>query len=460
MLPVIAIVGRPNVGKSTLFNKLTLSRDALVHDFPGVTRDRQYGEGRVGSKPFIVIDTGGLAGEKLGLNAKMADQAWLAIDESDYVLFLVDAKVGLTSLDIDLLNQLRKLNKRVTLVVNKIDGVNLESIEGEFQYLGFAHIAYISAVHSKGIQTLITDVLKDAPEPPDEPLDSDDPSIRVAIVGRPNAGKSTLINRILGEERVVAFDQPGTTTTSIFVPFERHGRQYTLIDTAGVRRKSRVEDAVEKFSVIKTLQAIEQAHVVLVMIDAHAGLAEQDLRLIGFVIESGRSLVIAINKWDGLSTYDRQIIKTEIDKRLGFADFARLHTISALHGTGVGLLYDFIDEAYASATLKLSTNQTTQLLEKAIATHQPPLVNGRRIKLRYAHMGGQNPPRIIIHGNQVDKVPDSYKRYLINYFRETLKVIGTPIKVEFKGGDNPYKDKKNVLTPRQIKKRTRLRDKK
>ena len=454
MLPVIAIVGRPNVGKSTLFNKLTASRDALVHDFPGVTRDRQYGEGKLGEKPFIVIDTGGLAGEQLGLDGKMAEQAWLAIKEADFVLFIVDAKAGLTALDEQLINELRKINKPINLVVNKIDGQNLQELQSEFSYLGFEHVYYIAAEHAKGVLNLIQTVLAPVEITPD--TDVDDKSIKVAIVGKPNVGKSTLINRILGEERVVAFDQAGTTTSSIYIPFEREGKKYTLIDTAGVRRKSKVDHALEKFSVIKTLQAIESANVVVVMIDAHEGLAEQDLKLLGFVIEAGKSLVIVINKWDGMDDYDKSIIKTEIDRRLGFVDFAKLHYISALHGSGVGLLYQYIDEAYDSATLEMSSSKLTKMLEQALAAHQPPLVQGRRIKLRYAHMGGQNPPRIVIHGNQTSAVPESYKRYLINYFREKLKIIGTPIVVQFKTGDNPFKDKKNVLTERQRKRRKRM----
>lgn len=457
MLPVVAIVGRPNVGKSTLFNKLTASRDALVHDFPGVTRDRQYGEGKLGDKPFIVIDTGGLAGEELGLDGKMAEQAWLAIKEADYVLFVVDAKAGLTALDEQLINELRKINKPVNLVVNKIDGHNLDEIQSEFAYLGFPHVYYIAAEHAKGVLNLIQSVLADAVIEPSPWLD--DKSIKVAIVGKPNVGKSTLINRILGEERVVAFDKAGTTTSSIYIPFERNDKLYTLIDTAGVRRRSKVEKALEKFSVIKTLQAIESANVVVVMIDAHEGLADQDLKLLGFVLETGRSLVIVINKWDGLEEYDKSIIKTEIDRRLGFVDFAKLHCISALHGSGVGLLYDYIDEAYKSATLEISSSKLTSMLEDAVKQHQPPLSKGRRIKLRYAHMGGQNPPRIIIHGSQAAEVPESYKRYLINFFRSKLKIVGTPIKVQFKTGDNPFKDKKNVLTERQRKKRKRIIEK-
>lgn len=457
MLPVVAIVGRPNVGKSTLFNKLTASRDALVHDFPGVTRDRQYGEGKLGDKPFIVIDTGGLAGEELGLDGKMAEQAWLAIKEADYVLFVVDAKSGLTALDEQLINELRKINKPVNLVVNKIDGHNLDEIQSEFAYLGFPQVYYIAAEHAKGVLSLIQSVLADAVIEPSPWLD--DKSIKVAIVGKPNVGKSTLINRILGEERVVAFDKAGTTTSSIYIPFERNDTLYTLIDTAGVRRRSKVEKALEKFSVIKTLQAIESANVVVVMIDAHEGLADQDLKLLGFVLETGRSLVIVINKWDGLDEYDKNIIKTEIDRRLGFVDFAKLHCISALHGSGVGLLYDYIDEAYKSATLEISSSKLTSMLEDAVKQHQPPLAKGRRIKLRYAHMGGQNPPRIIIHGSQTAEVPESYKRYLINFFRSKLKIIGTPIKVQFKTGDNPFKDKKNVLTERQRKKRKRIIEK-
>ncbi|MAZ39798.1 MAG: ribosome biogenesis GTPase Der [Legionellales bacterium] len=457
MHPVIAIVGRPNVGKSTLFNKLTLSRDALVHDYPGVTRDRQYGQGRLGEKPFIAIDTGGLAGEELGLDGKMAVQAWLAVEEADHVLFIVDAKAGLTALDEDIILSLRKLGKPVRLVVNKIDGRNIEDVQGEFAYLGFANISYIAASQNKGILSLIQEVLNDYVIDDENVIEQRaDGRIKVAVVGKPNVGKSTLINRILGEERVVAFDQAGTTTSSIYIPFERDGHEYTLIDTAGVRRKGKVDNALEKFSIIKTLQAIEETNVVILLIDAHEGLSEQDLKLIGFVIEAGKALVLVVNKWDGLDDYDKNTIKSEIDRRLGFVDFARLHYISALHGTGVGLLYDYIHEAYDSSWINLSSSKLTKILEDAITAHQPPLVKGRRIKLRYAHMGGQNPPIVIIHGNQTEQVPGSYKKYLINYFRKALKIVGTPIKIQFKTGDNPYEGKKNQLTDRQIQKKKRL----
>jgi len=456
MLPVIAIVGRPNVGKSTLFNTLTLSRDALVHDYPGVTRDRQYGEGKLGDKPYIVIDTGGLGGDALGLDGKMAEQAWLAIEEADEVLFVVDAKVGLTALDEEIIRSLRKISKPIRLVVNKIDGHNIDALQSEFSYLGFERVSYIAAAHNKGISHLITVVLEKHSGIETTENFNTDLGVKVAIIGKPNVGKSTLINRILGQERVVAFDKAGTTTSSIYIPFEKYGHHYTLIDTAGVRRKSKVDSALEKFSIIKTLQAIEIANVVVLLIDAHEGLSEQDLKLVGFVLETGTSLVLAVNKWDGLDDYDRTQLKSDIDRRLGFVDFARLHYISALHGTGVGLLYDYIQEAYNSSHIDLSSAKLTQLLTAAVSAHQPPLVKGRRIKLRYAHMGGQNPPVIVIHGNQTSHVPNSYKHYLINFFRKHLKVVGTPIKLIFKTGDNPYEGKKNKLNDRQVKKKKRL----
>ncbi|MDF2444931.1 MAG: GTP-binding protein [Moraxellaceae bacterium] len=455
MKPVIALVGRPNVGKSTLFNQLTRSRDALVADLPGLTRDRKYGDARIEDKSFIVIDTGGIGEGEQGIDGYMAEQSRLAIHEADIVLFLVDARAGLTAADQDVASELRSLSKRVHLVVNKIDGVQEEAAMAEFHQLGFGEIFGIAASHGRGILQMMTQVLADCP-PDEEEAPLAETGIKIAIVGRPNVGKSTLVNRLLGEERVVVFDMPGTTRDSIYIPFERREKRYTLIDTAGVRRRGRVDEGVEKFSVIKTLQAIKDAHVVVLVLDARESIVDQDLHLLGFVLQSGRALVVAINKWDGMSDYDRDIVKKDIDRRLDFIPWARIHLISAKHGTAVGDLYPSIERAYTSATIKVATNRLTQILEDAVEQHQPPLVGGRRIKLRYAHMGGQNPPLVVVHGNQTAAVPGAYKRYLENVFRKVLKIEGTPIAIEFKTGDNPFKDRKTVLKPAEVEKRRRL----
>lgn len=455
MKPVIALVGRPNVGKSTLFNYLTRSRDALVADRPGLTRDRQYGSGRVGERAYIVVDTGGLSGDEHGIDVLMQRQVQQAVDEAQVVLFLVDARDGLSAGDEAIARWLRQQGRDVVLVVNKTDVGDPDVLSAEFHSLGLGAPALISAAHGRGVARLMERVL--AGLPPEEGEDAgDEKGIKVAMVGRPNVGKSTLINRILGEERVVVFDMPGTTRDSIFVPFERDGQDYTLIDTAGVRRRARIDEAIEKFSVIKTLQAIEEAHVVVMVLDAREGISEQDASLLGFVLDTGRALVLAVNKWDGLSADRRETVRRELDLKLPFVDFAKLHYISALHGTGVGELFSSIKRAYASALRKLSTPELTRLLESAVAAHPPPLVGGRRIKLRYAHQGGKNPPRIIIHGNQTAAVPHSYQRYLINFFREHLKLEGTPVHIEFKAGENPYAGRKNLLTDRQQQKRKRL----
>lgn len=454
MMPVIALVGRPNVGKSTLFNRLTKSRDALVGDQPGLTRDRNYGSGKLGDKPYIVVDTGGLSGEKLDLDARMADQVYQAISEADAVLFLVDGRDGLVAGDEVIAQQLRSFNTPIFLVVNKIDGEQAALATAEFQGLGLGQPNAIAAAHGRGVAALMDDVLAVLPEaqvqaPPQS-------GIKVALVGRPNVGKSTLINRLMGDERVVAFDQPGTTRDSIFIPFEHEGRRYTLIDTAGVRRRRKVTDAIEKFSVIKTLQAVEAANVVMLVLDAHAGLADQDATLAGLILESGRALVVAINKWDGLEKDVRQRMRDELARRLPFLDFAETHFISALHGTGVGHLMDAVDSAYKAAVTDLPTPRLTRVLEDAVMQHQPPLVRGRRIKLRYAHQGGKNPPVIVIHGNQLESLPGAYKRYLINTFRNAFDLSGTPLRVEYKAGANPYAGRKNVLNKRQQQKRKRL----
>ena len=456
MKPVIALVGRPNVGKSTLFNCLTRSRDALVADQPGLTRDRKYGEGKVGDRPYIVVDTGGLSGTKEGLDELMAGQVWLAVEEADVILFLVDARDGLMAGDLDIAKRLRALGKPLHLVVNKIDGAEASVVMAEFHSLGLGEPLGISAAHRGGVQSLMERVLEDLP-PAEAEGEQEDRGIKIAILGRPNVGKSTLINRILGEERVLAFDMPGTTRDSIFVPFERRGQRYTFIDTAGVRRRGKVHDKLEKFSVIKALQAIEEAHVVVMVIDAHQGISDQDAHLLGFVLDAGRALIIAVNKWDGLDKDERERVKYELSRRLQFVNFASLYFISALHGTGVGDLFKPIHRAYQAATRDLSTPELTRILEKAVEDHQPPLVQGRRIKLRYAHQGGRNPPIIVIHGNRTQDVPESYRRYLANVYRETLKLEGTPVRIEFRSGANPYEGKKNTLTQRQIDKRQRLK---
>jgi len=457
MLPVIALVGRPNVGKSTLFNFLTRTRDALVADFPGLTRDRKYGRGVVGGRPYLVVDTGGLSGVEEGVDVLMARQTELAIDEADAVLFLVDARDGMTPTDQAIAERLRRTGKPVLLVVNKIDGVDAPTAQAEFHALGLGNPQAIAAVHGRGVAAMLEQTLALLPEQEqEEEAPEEDGRIRVAVLGRPNVGKSTLINRLLGEERVLAFDLPGTTRDSIYIPFDHRGRHYTLIDTAGVRRRSRVYDAVEKFSVIKAMKAIEESNVVVIVLDAHQGVADQDATLLGYVIDSGRALIIAINKWDGLAADERDEVKRNLEFRLSFVDFAEQHFISALHGTGVGKLLDAVNRAHASAVSELRTPELTRLLERAVAAHQPPLVHGRRIKLRYAHQGGRNPPVIVIHGNQTESVPDAYRRYLINFYRKHLRLAGTPVRVEFRGSANPFAGRKNVLTQRQIKHKQRL----
>ncbi|WP_028491948.1 ribosome biogenesis GTPase Der [Thioalkalivibrio sp. ALE19] len=474
MIPVIALVGRPNVGKSTLFNQLTRSRDALVADMPGLTRDRQYGIGRVGEFPYMVVDTGGLSGEEEGVDRAMAEQTRRAVAEADHVLFLVDARDGLTPQDEAIAEQLRASGVRARVIVNKTDGLDADVVSAEFHALALGDVTPIAAAHGRGVRGLMQAVREDVArdreaaggegEGAGDGLDVDAqqaalddwPGIRVAVVGRPNAGKSTLVNRILGDERVVATDVAGTTRDSIFVPFTREDQDYTLIDTAGVRRRARVHETVEKFSVVKTLQAIEAAHVVIMVIDARAGLSDQDAHLLGLVIDAGRALVVAVNKWDGMDPDDREWVRSEMQRRLGFVDYARMRLISALHGTNVGHLLDDVREAHASAFVDISTPELTRLLEAAVAEHAPPLVSGRRIKLRYAHQGGQNPPVIVVHGNQTDRLPGAYKRYLENFFRRQLKLVGTPLRLEFRSGKNPYAGRRNKLTPRQQQKRKRL----
>lgn len=480
MLPVVALVGRPNVGKSTLFNRLTRSRDALVADYPGLTRDRQYGKAEVEEHPFIVIDTGGIEGNEKGIDALMAEQSLIAIDEADAVLFMVDARVGLTSADQGIASHLRKQDKKVFLVANKVDGIDADSAVADFYSLGLGDVVHqIAAAHGRGVTQLLTLALTphiaelgrpkvlendefdgdfeenidhdalDQKNIDDAPEETD--TIKLAIIGKPNVGKSTLTNRILGEDRVVVFDMPGTTRDSVYIPMEHNGRPYTLIDTAGIRRRKNVTDIVEKFSVIKTLRAIEDANVCLLIIDAQEGISDQDLSLLGFILEAGRSLVLAVNKWDGLDDHVKDRIKSELDRRLGFIDFARIHFISALHGTGVGHLYESVEEAFVSATKRISTSMVTKILDMAVFDHQPPMHQGRRIKLKYAHAGGYNPPIIVIHGNLAKNLPPSYKRYLMNYYRKSLKIMGTPIRIEFRETSNPFAGKKKLNYTEQKK---------
>ena len=456
MLPVVALVGRPNVGKSTLFNRLTRTRDALVADQPGLTRDRKYGVARAGGRPYLVVDTGGISGDANGIDVLMEQQVRLAISEADQILFLVDGRGGLNADDEQIAGELRRTGKPVTLVVNKTESLDYDSISGEFFGLGLGEPAPIAAAHGRGIQSLIDRLLDGLPETGTEPVLDDEVGVQIAVVGRPNVGKSTLVNRLLGEERVVAFDEPGTTRDSIYIPFESKGRRYTLIDTAGVRRRARISEAVEKFSVIKTLQSIEEANVVLLVLDAKQGISDQDAGLAGHVIDSGRALVVVINKWDGLGDDERERVKSEMQRRLPFLEFAEWRFVSALHGSGVGHLLASVDAAYRAATVDLKTAELTRILEDAVAEHQPPLVGGRRIKLRYAHQGGRNPPLIVVHGNQTGEVPAAYRRYLMNRYREVFRLRGTPLRIEFKTGDNPYAGRRNKLTGRQRKKRDRM----
>jgi GTP-binding protein len=455
MLPVIAIVGRPNVGKSTLFNVLTGTRDALVADLPGLTRDRQYGYGRKGGR-YLVVDTGGLVVDPSGLETLMAAQTEHAVAECDRVLFMVDVRAGPLPEDRFVAERLRRSGKPVILVVNKAEGMEADLAGFEFHALGVGAPVAISAAHGHGIESLIEQMLVGIAVPPEAEEYPSEDTIRIAVVGRPNVGKSTLINRLIGEERLVAFDQPGTTRDSVHVPFERDGRHYMLIDTAGVRRRSRVEDAVEKFSVIKALQAIDEAHVVIGVIDGHETVADQDATLLGLVAERGRALLLAVNKWDHIPADQRDHIRNQLALKLPFLDFAPQHFISALHGTGVGDLLGAAWRAAQAALKELPTPELTRVLEKALEAHQPPLVRGRRIKLRYAHQGGRNPPTIVIHGNQVNHVPEAYRRYLINTYREAFGLHGTPVRVEFRSDNNPFAGRKNPLTGRQIKKRRRL----
>jgi GTP-binding protein len=440
MKPVIALVGRPNVGKSTLFNRMTRSRDALVADFPGLTRDRHYGEGRIGKHPFLVIDTGGFEPvAKDGILREMAKQTKQAIAEADIVLFLVDGRQGLTPHDKTINDFLRKAGRKVILVVNKSEGMRYTSVTADFYELGLGDPCVISAAHGDGVNDLVESALHELVE---SAADESEPPVqrgtRIAIVGRPNVGKSTMVNALLGEERVIAFDMPGTTRDSIEIPFERDGRHYALIDTAGIRRKGKVFEAIEKFSVVKTLQSISDANVVLLLLDAQQDISEQDAHIAGFVLEAGRALVVAVNKWDGLDQDKREHIKREIERKLSFLSFAKMHFISALKGTGIAPVMKSINAAYAAAMKKLPTPQLTRALQEALDHQQPRRKGSVRPKLRYAHQGGQNPPVIIVHGNALESIDPSYKRYLEKHFRESFGLVGTPLRIEFRSGKNPF----------------------
>ncbi|MFM1869497.1 MAG: hypothetical protein RLY99_241 [Pseudomonadota bacterium] len=442
MKPVIAIVGRPNVGKSTLFNRLTRSRDALVADFAGLTRDRHYGNGRMGEREFICIDTGGFEPvAKTGILAEMAKQTKQAVVEADVVIFLVDARLGMAPQDRVIADFLRKTGRPVILAVNKAEGMAYTTVTADFYELGLGEPIAISSAHGDGVRAMIDEAL-DALGIPDEPEDDDktDKPMRIAVVGRPNVGKSTFINTLIGEERVIAFDMPGTTRDAIDVPFTRNGKPYVMIDTAGLRKRGKVFEAIEKFSVVKTLQAIADANVVILMLDAQQDISEQDAHIAGFIVDAGRALVLAVNKWDGMDDYDKERARTDIARKLRFLDFANVHPISAIKGFGIKELFKDVDAAYAAAMSKLPTPKLTRILEEAVEFQQPKRVGMSRPKMRYAHQGGSNPPIVVIHGNALSGVTDSYRRYLEGRFREAFKLRGTPLRLEFKTGQNPFVD--------------------
>lgn len=440
MKPTVALVGRPNVGKSTLFNRLTRSRDAIVADIPGLTRDRHYGHGIIGSKPFLVVDTGGFEPlAKDGIMFEMARQTEQAIAEADVVIFVVDGRAGLQPQDKEIANKLRRIQRPVLVAVNKSEGHDRGIITAEFHELGLGQPLAISSAHGEGVRHLAALALESFPDPEEDP--EDEGRIRVAIAGRPNVGKSTLINAVLGEDRVIAFDRPGTTRDSISIEFERGKQRYTLIDTAGLRRKGRVFETIEKFSVIKTLQSVENAHVVVLVLDARQDISDQDAHIAGFAIEAGRALVVAVNKWDGLDPYVRDQLKQRLAEKLKFLSFANIHYISALEKTGIDALFRSVDGAHAAASAKLSTPRLTRVLIDAVARQTPARHGVFRPKLRYAHQGGSNPPLIVIHGNALEHIKDSYKRYLEHTFREAFKLQGTPLRLQFNVSHNPYADK-------------------
>ena len=457
MKPVVVIVGRPNVGKSTLFNRLTRSRAAIVADEPGVTRDRQYGNGRMGDRPYYVVDTGGIAQARNThsgdpLRELMEAQVQQALVEADAVVFLADVREGIMPLDREIATDLRRLGKPITLAVNKAEGMNTDVAAVEFHALGLGDPWPISSAHGEGVEELIEHVLAPLPNVPDE-TPSDVP--RVAVIGRPNAGKSTLVNALLGEERVIVSEQAGTTRDSIDIPLERGGKSYVLIDTAGVRRKARVRESVEKFSAIKTLQAIDEANVVIMMLDVESGISEQDATLAGYALERGRAMVVVLNKWDTRDNAGREWAQRELERRLQFLDFAKVHYISALKGTGVGSLFASVDEAFRSAQCELPTPRLNRVLQAAVTSTPPPIVRGRRPRLKFAHQGGRNPPKVVIHGNQLRALSEGYRRYLSKAFREAFDLVGTPVRIECKEGDNPYARRRTpAKSGRQRKKRS------
>lgn len=455
-LPVVALVGRPNVGKSTLFNALTRTRDAIVADRPGVTRDRHHGVCRSFSRPFLLVDTGGLSDFEQELPKLAARQAQTAISDADVVVFVLDARDGLTPYDRQIGQALRRAGKRVLLAVNKTDGLDEDVASAEFSELGLGEPHTLSAAHNRGISGLSDLIIDALPEQTDRVEEVDPERLRIAVIGRPNVGKSTLVNRLIGEERVVASDEPGTTRDAIRVPFERDGRRYLLIDTAGIRRRGRVDDAVEKFSVIKTLQAMEQAQIALVLLDAHEGVTDQDATVLGHALDAGRALVVVVNKWDGLQPDERERVQAQLSRKLAFVAWAETVFISARHGSGLAELMKAIGRAHASATHEFTTHDLTEVVTMAFETAQPPVVRGRTAKLRYAHQGGRMPPRIVLHGSRLSTLPDSYKRYLENFLRRHYRLVGTPVRLDFRDGDNPFAGRINPLTERQKAKRKRL----
>lgn len=460
MLPVIAIVGRPNVGKSTLFNQLTGTRDAIVADRPGLTRDRRYGTARRHGGRFIVVDTGGLTGESEDLATRVGDQVRRALDEADRIVLMTDARAGRTADDDAIADRIRRLGKPIVLAVNKTDGLDERTALSEFHALGLDTPTPISAAHGRGLSALVRALVPEEPPDPDDPGAAEAPThegaVRIAILGRPNAGKSTLVNRLLGEDRVITHDTPGTTRDSVFVPFERGGRPFVLIDTAGLRRRARVSDVIEKLSAIKALQAIEAAHVAILVLDAGEGVSEQDARLLGYLLDAGRALVIALNKWDRLDAGMRSAAREAVSRRLGFIDFSAVHAISALRGDGLGAVMRSVEAAWTAATTRMAAGELTRIVQAATARHPPPAVRGRRIKLRYAHQGGINPPVVVIHGNSAEETPEPYARYLARAVRTRFGLRGTPLRIEFRSNENPYAGRRNTLTPRQARHRKRL----
>jgi GTPase len=456
MLPAVALVGRPNVGKSTLFNRLTATRDALVADYPGLTRDRRYGVGFAAEHKFIVVDTGGLtAGDSTAITALVAEQVAIAIEEADAIVLVVDHKSGVTADDLGVAERLRRAAKPVIIAVNKSEGVPSEIAEAEFHRIGLGSPVGISATHGQGVDELLERALAAFPAVGDDVV-GDEQGPKVAVIGRPNVGKSTLINRLLGENRLITSPEPGTTRDSVHVPCERDGDKFVLIDTAGIRRRARVSEAVEKFSIVQSLKAIEDAGAVIAVLDARESVSDQDAHLVGLAAERGRALAIAVNKWDGLDGHERRLIEREVERKLDFVPYASLHYVSALHGSGIAELVKAALVAYKNAGVELATPRLTRVLEDALQVNPPPLVRGRQVRLRYAHQGGRYPPLIVVHGTQAQRLPDHYKRYLENAFREALKLKGTPVRVELRTGENPFGGRRNKLTPRQAKSRRRM----